>query len=112
MNIVEHNNYREVVAAEGMYLHRKGGDSYFTRGIMLEGDSLETFEEVSEVPPIELEPEAYNYDEKVNELIRERYSVSQEFSILRQKETKPEEYQQYYDYCESCKREVKAKVNK
>ena len=111
MNIVEHNNYREVVAAEGMDLHRRGGDSYFTRGIMLEGDSVESYEEVNEVPQIETEAEVYNYDEKVNELIRERYSASQEFSILRQKETKPEEYQQYYDYCESCKRQVKAKIN-
>lgn len=111
MEIVQHKNYREVVASEGMYLHRRGGDSYFTRGIMLEGDSVESYEEVNEVPQIETEAEVYNYDEKVNELIRERYSASQEFSILRQKETKPEEYQQYYDYCESCKRQVKAKIN-
>ena len=39
------------------------------------------------------------YDEAVNAEIRKRYSESQEFAILRQKEKKPEEYDQYYAYC-------------
>ena len=51
------------------------------------------------------------YDEAVNEKIRERYSVSQEFAILRQKDEKPEEYASYYAYCEECKAFVKAKKN-
>ena len=49
------------------------------------------------------------YDEAVNTKIRERYTVSQEFAILRQKDDKPEEYASYYSYCEACKVFVKAK---
>lgn len=52
-----------------------------------------------------------SYDEAVDAKIRERYSVSQEFAILRQKDEKPEEYTSYYAYCEECKAFVKAKKN-
>ena len=48
------------------------------------------------------------YDEAVNSKIRERYSQSQEFAILRQKEEKPDEYRIYYDFGEACKTFVKA----
>ena len=48
------------------------------------------------------------YDEAVNAKIRERYSESQEFAILRQRDEKPEEYAEYYTYCEECKAFVKS----
>jgi hypothetical protein len=50
-----------------------------------------------------------DYDSAVDAEIRKRYSVSQEFSILRQEEEKPEEYAEYFSYCESCKAYVKEK---
>ena len=50
-----------------------------------------------------------DYDEAVNAEIRKRYTESQEFAILRQKDEKPEEYRVYYDYCEHCKAYVKTK---
>lgn len=49
------------------------------------------------------------YDEAVNAEIRKRYTESQEFAILRQKDEKPEEYAEYYAYCEKCKADVKSK---
>ena len=49
------------------------------------------------------------YDEAVDAEIRKRYSVSQEFAILRQKDEKPDEYATYYAYCEQCKELVKSK---
>lgn len=52
------------------------------------------------------------YDEAVNAEIRKRYTESQEFAILRQKDEKPTEYATYYAYCEECKtlvKEMKAK---
>ena len=49
------------------------------------------------------------YEEYVNALIREKYTLSQELAILRQKDTKPEEYNAYNAYCEMCKIEAKAK---
>ena len=49
------------------------------------------------------------YDEAVDTKIRERYSISQEFAILRQRDEKPDEYAEYYAYCEECKAFVKSK---
>ena len=50
-----------------------------------------------------------SYDDAVNAEIRKEYSASQEFAILRQKDEKPQEYEQYYTYCENCKAYVKQK---
>ena len=47
------------------------------------------------------------YEDAVDSEIRKRYSVSQEFAILRQKDEKPDEYAEYYTYCEQCKAYVK-----
>lgn len=47
------------------------------------------------------------YEELVNLKIRERYSESHEFAILRQKYEKPEEFKEYYVYCEECKKQAK-----
>lgn len=49
------------------------------------------------------------YDEAVNAEIRKRYTESQEFAVLRQKDEKPNEYAEYYSYCEECKTFVKQK---
>lgn len=49
------------------------------------------------------------YDEAVNAKIRERYTESQEFAILRQRDEKSDEYATYYAYCEECKTLVKEK---
>lgn len=50
------------------------------------------------------------YEARVDELIRAVYTLSQELSILRQKDTKPEQYQEYYDYCEECKERARSEV--
>ena len=52
------------------------------------------------------------YDDAVDAEIRKRYSVSQEFAILRQRDEKPEEYATYYAYCEECKRHVREEMIK
>lgn len=89
----------------------KYGDSYGKKFLVnVANENLVTEVPESEVPSEETE--YINYDEEVNALIRERYSVSQEFAILRQRDTKPEEYKQYNDYCEECKAKVKAKIAK
>ena len=51
------------------------------------------------------------YENAVNAAIREKYTLSQELAILRQRETKPEEYAEYNAYCEACKAQSKAKYN-
>lgn len=74
-----------------------------------DGKYIELSEE--EVKLIEQESKEYiqkfTYDEAVNLKIRERYTESQEFSLLRQRDEKPEEFQKYYDYCEECKNCIK-----
>lgn len=48
-----------------------------------------------------------SYEEKVITLIRQKYSLEQELAIQRQRDTKPEEFQEYFNYCEECKQKVK-----
>lgn len=69
-------------------------------GIYRDMTEEEVAEMQSQTPPVD-------YSEAVDNAIRERYSVSQEFAILRQKDEKPEEYAEYYAYCEACKEKVK-----
>lgn len=62
-----------------------------------------------EYTPEETASEEYvpSYEGRVVELIRERYSIDDEIAILRQKDTKQDEYQAWYDYCEACKAQAK-----
>lgn len=53
-----------------------------------------------------------HYGEAINSEIRKKYSQSEEFAILRQKDEKPEEYAEYFDYCEQCKIFVKEQKQK
>ena len=50
------------------------------------------------------------YPNLVSRLIRERYSVDDEMAILRQKDTKPEEWETYNTFCEECKAKAKAEI--
>ena len=45
-------------------------------------------------------------DNIINALIREKYSLSQELSISRQRDTKADEYNAFCEYCEECKKIV------
>ncbi|MDP4121326.1 MAG: hypothetical protein Q8876_09795 [Bacillota bacterium] len=57
----------------------------------------ETPDEITEVyiPP--------NYDDTVVNLIRQKYTIDNEFALQRQRETKPDDFKTYFDYCEQCK---------
>lgn len=110
MIVIENN---QVYSDEGKYIHRLGTETYVKRSTTLPTDTPELFEEVDELPPYTKE----EYDAKVAELIRERYSASEEFAIQRKMinatnaptpETKAiEEYDAYNSFVEECK--IKAK---
>ena len=51
-----------------------------------------------------------SYEEQVSLLIRQRYSLDEELAIQRQRDTKPEEFQAYFSFCEECKKQVKEEV--
>ena len=44
----------------------------------------------------------------VDEKIREKYSISEQIALLRQRDEKPDEYTAFYEYAEACKAEVQA----
>lgn len=50
---------------------------------------------------------ARTYEQKVSCLIREKYTQDEEFAILRQRDSKPDEFNTYNKYCEECKTKVK-----
>ena len=47
-------------------------------------------------------------DQEIAAVITARYSIDDQIALLRQKDTKPEEWQTFNDFCES----VKAKIPK
>lgn len=47
------------------------------------------------------------YEQRVQALVWERYSVADELAILRQRDTKPEEFAAYFEYAEQCKAQAK-----
>lgn len=97
---------KEIVAAEGKWLHRIGTEAYFRRAIVGNAD-LSEFEEVAELPKYTNE----EYSTRVNELIRERYDESRELSILRQRDDKPTQFAEYFAFCEECKSRAKAELS-
>ena len=80
------------------------------------GEYIEmTEEEIAEMQAQEEQAQAeywanIGYGDAINAEIRKRYTESEEFAILRQKDEKPDEYAEYYKYCEECKAVVKQHI--
>ena len=51
-----------------------------------------------------------DYPQLVESKIRTRYSMSAELAILRQRDTKPEEFAEYNTFCEQCKAQAKTEL--
>ena len=51
-----------------------------------------------------------SYDQLVSDLIRAKYTIDQEIAINRQRDTKPEEFQEYFDFCEQCKIKAREQI--
>lgn len=64
--------------------------------------------EIREVEIPEPVPYIPTYEERVVQLIREKYTIDDELAILRQRDIKPEEFAEYHAYCEECK--IKARI--
>lgn len=47
-------------------------------------------------------------NEEIDKVITARYPISEQIAILRQKDTKPEEYKEFFDFAEQVKASVKA----
>lgn len=48
-----------------------------------------------------------NYKTQIDELIREKYSINDEIAILRQRDTKSDEFNEYFEFVESIKQKVR-----
>ena len=51
------------------------------------------------------------YENKIVSLIRKKYNINQELAILRQRDTKAEEFAEYNAYVEDCKAKIKYLIN-
>ena len=97
-----------VYSTEDRIIHRLGTDIYFHsgKGTAAAGDSPASFEETDSIPPA---PD-HAYGEKVESLIRERYSLSEELAILRQRDSKPGEFAGYFAFAEECKARARREI--
>lgn len=85
-------------------------NAMLSSGVVVTGeDGLPT---VMPFPEPTAEEKQTQYEQEVERLIRERYTVSQELAILRQQAAKAEEYTTYFDYCEQCKDKAYLEVYK
>lgn len=98
----------------GKTIHRIGSDAYGSKITLLNGDTASSFEEVDEVPRYT----KAEYDAKVAELVRRRYTDNEEFALQRKMlntllspatlsedaaESAADEYAEYNAYVEQCK---------
>ena len=105
IKITDKGLYREITATAG-YVHRLGTDVYVRAAIMLPTDTESNFEEVASVPSY---TEA-EYEAEVVRLIRERYDLNAELAILRQRDTKADEFAEYSAFAEACKAQARANL--
>ena len=107
LETIQSGNVREIIATDG-WLHRKGSAEYprVRRCTLLPSQSPDDFEEIPELP---LYTEA-EYAKRVEQLIRTRYTLSQELAVQRQRYTKPAEFEAYDAYAEQCKADARAQL--
>ena len=87
----------------------------YINGVKLYLPKLEVITDYEEIDETTLEKEKeevekcrqQKYEACIEAKIRARYSLSEELAIQRQRDSKPEEFKEYYEYCEKCKNEAK-----
>lgn len=108
----------QLTATQG-YIHPLGTDTYVKQITILPTDTIDNYVEVDTPPPYT----KAQYDTKVNDLIRRRYTASEEYAIHRKMlntlltpsplsdttdaETASDEYLRYNAYVEDCKEDAK-----
>ena len=63
-----------------------------------------TPEEIAEFEAMRIAPD---YKEQIVSAIREKYSINDELAILRQRDSKPDEFKEYFDFVENIKEKLK-----
>lgn len=99
------------ISVESGYLHKKGTDVYVKKCILLPSLTIDDYEEVDRIPAFT----KAEYDKKVAELVREKYSADEEFAIQRKminSMTEADaaavaEYDAYNAFVNECKEKAK-----
>lgn len=88
------------------------GYLYYLNGELLPTPILEKPEDFAEITKEQHDEQIRPlYVAKVEEFIREVYSVSDELAIQRQRDTKPDNFRVYFDFCEDCKSRARAEID-
>lgn len=103
--MIQYNNHR-ITSDSGKYVRRLS-DGLTATAIAAMTYNADDYEEVDELP-VTIDETAYK--ERVESLIRERYTVADELGILRQRDTKPEEFAEYNAFAEACKEQARAEI--
>ena len=103
--MIQYNNHR-ITSDSGKYVRRRS-DDLTAKAIAAMTYAPEEYEEVDELP-VTMDEAAYKA--AVERLIRERYSVADELGILRQRDTKPQEFAEYNAFAEQCKAQARAEI--
>lgn len=103
--MIRYENHR-ITSDSGKYV-RRISDGLTATAIAAMTYAPDDYEEVDEMP-VTVDESAYKA--AVERLIRERYSVADELGILRQRDTKPQEFAEYNAFAEECKEEAKKQV--
>lgn len=85
-------------------------EAYRKFQINIAKDGLKVYERYGILMPYTAEEKQAMYEKKVDELIREKYTLSQELAILRQRDTKATEFAEYNAFAEQCKAKAKAEI--
>jgi len=97
------------------YYYKKGNSYLNLKSPITEDGYIEITKKEYELATINTVEIAYSkeqqYPKLVEKYIREKYSLSDELAILRQRDTKPEEFTNYYNYAEECKAKAKQDLN-
>ena len=94
------------VSDKANILHRVGSAEYpEIRRTTVRAEEASAWEECA--PPDYQEGE---YEARVEALIAERYSLTAEIAILRQRDSKPDEFAAYNAYAEQCKAQARLEL--
>lgn len=103
--MIQYENHR-ITSDCGKYVRRRS-DGLTAKAIAAITYAPEDYEEVDEMP---MTVDEAAYKAAVERLIRERYTVADELGILRQRDTKPQEFAEYNAFAEQCKAEARAEI--
>lgn len=113
MKITETSLGKFIIAKKGYKVRRIGTTTPFQMCSLLPNETQADFEELSD-EELQAEEATAKYNEEyanlVEQKVREKYSVSAELAILRQRDTKQEEFEAYNTYVEQCKATAKSEL--